>query len=260
MQEWQHRFVANTPESLSGVQVRDQLRTPEFLDGVPSNSVDQQLSVQESSLIHDRSRFILSAINRGGGLIILENPGSSMTWLDDHMVAWVHSEAPYAAHAHACQFDVNWAKMWCFVSNRPKISILARSCTHGPKAHMSIVGQRLPDGTLMSRLTAEYPPSLATALATLVSQFTSCRGKFLTLPQWRSMLPVRVQWPQLTSRVEDGGGLPSTALHVGSTQGSNFDQLRAAWFQRLCNSKDCLKIFAHLQKGSRDPPLTEAER
>ena len=137
------------------------VRTPEFLDGVPSNSVARQLSVQESSLIHGRSRFILSAINRGGGLIILENPGSSMTWLDDHMVAWVHSEAPYAAHAHACQFDVDRAKVWCFVSNRSEISMLARSCTHGPKAHMSIVGQRLPDGAFCpdpdSRLSTHHP-------------------------------------------------------------------------------------------------------
>ena len=33
---------------------------------------------------------------------------------------------------------------------------------------MCIVGQKLPDGTFTSRLTAEYPPSLAAALATLV--------------------------------------------------------------------------------------------
>ena len=116
-----------------------------------------------------------------------------------------------------------------------------------------------PDGTFLSRLTAEYPPLLAASLATMVNQFTSCHGQFLTLSQWRSMLPVRVQWPLLQSRVEDGGGLPSTALHVGSTGGSIFDQLRKSWFQRLCDSKACLKIFAHLQKGSRDPPLNESE-
>ena len=235
------------------------VRTPESLDGVPSNSIAQQLSVQESSLIHDRSRFILPAINRGGGLSILENPGSSMTWLDDQMVSWVHSEAPFAAHARACQFDVDCAKVWCFVPNRPEISILARFCPHGPKAHLSIAGQRLPDGTFLSRLTAEYPPLLAALLATLVGQFTSCQRKFLTLSQWRSMLPVHVQWPLLQSRVEDGGGLPSTALHVGSTGGSIFDQLRKSWFQRLCDSRDSLKIFAHLQQGSRDPPLNESE-
>ena len=67
------------------------------------------------------------------------------------------------------------------------------------------------------------------------------------------MLPVRVQWPLLQSRVEDGGGL------CWLEGGSIFDQLRKSWFQRLCDSKDCLKIFAHLQKGSRDPPLNESE-
>ena len=47
-------------------------------------------------LFHDRSRFILSAINRDGGFIILENPGSRMTWLDDQMVSCVHAEALFA--------------------------------------------------------------------------------------------------------------------------------------------------------------------
>ena len=70
--------------------------------------------------MHDRSHVILSAINRGGGLIILENTGSSMTSLDDQMVSWVHADAPFAAHAHACQFGAGWAKVWCFVSNRPE--------------------------------------------------------------------------------------------------------------------------------------------
>ena len=97
------------------------VRPPELLDGVRPNSTAQPLRVQESSLMQD----ILSAINRGGGLIILENTGSSMTWLDDQMVSWVHAEAPFAAHAHACQFGAGWAKVWCFVSNRPE-NLLSR--------------------------------------------------------------------------------------------------------------------------------------
>ena len=40
------------------------VRTPKFLDGVPNNSVHQQLAVQESSIIHDRSRLLLSAVDR----------------------------------------------------------------------------------------------------------------------------------------------------------------------------------------------------
>ena len=63
-----------------GILVRDQSGPLSFWkESHQTPSIAQQLSVQESSLIHDRSRFILSAINRGGGLIILENPGPSMT-------------------------------------------------------------------------------------------------------------------------------------------------------------------------------------
>ena len=40
------------------------VRTPAHLDGVPDNTVDQQLSVQESSIIHDRARLLLSAVDR----------------------------------------------------------------------------------------------------------------------------------------------------------------------------------------------------
>ena len=58
------------------------VRSPSFLDGVPSNSVHQQLAVQESSIIHDRSKLLLSAVDCHNGLIILENPATSMTWLD----------------------------------------------------------------------------------------------------------------------------------------------------------------------------------
>ena len=49
------------------------VRIPEFLDGLPSNTIQQQLAVQESSTIHDRSRTLLSAVDRHAGLVILEN-------------------------------------------------------------------------------------------------------------------------------------------------------------------------------------------
>ena len=84
------------------------VRTPLHLDGLPDNNVQQQLAVQESAIVHDRARHRLSAVARMNGLIILENPSSSMTWLDDLMQRWVHNTAPYAAHASACKFDTNW--------------------------------------------------------------------------------------------------------------------------------------------------------
>ena len=141
------------------------VRTPEFLDGLPSNTIQQQLALQESSTIHDRSRSLLSAVDRHAGLVIMENPSTSMTWDDSLMYDWVHAIAPFAAQACACQFDKDWAKAWMFVANRPTISHLARSCPHPHGTHEQIVGVRLPDGTFKSRITAEYPPQLAQALA-----------------------------------------------------------------------------------------------
>ena len=140
------------------------VRTPEHLDGLPGNSVLQQMAVQESAADHDRARLLLSAVARSNGLVILENPATSMTWLDELMWTW----APSAAQASACRFGANWAKTWCFVSNKPQILSLGLSCTHGPGSHESVVAVKLPDGAFKSRLTAEgwqrpWPPSLSSS-------------------------------------------------------------------------------------------------
>jgi hypothetical protein len=79
-------------------------RTPEYLDGLPSNTIQQQLAVQESAIIHDRARILLSAVDHHAGLVILENPSTSMTWDDKMMYDWVRSIAPFAAQACACMF------------------------------------------------------------------------------------------------------------------------------------------------------------
>ena len=97
------------------------VRTPEYIDGLPSNSPAQQLAVEESAAIHDRFRILLSEVDKRGGLAILENPATSMAWDDDLMSQWVHTVTPFAAQASACQFGRDWAKTWMFVANRPDI-------------------------------------------------------------------------------------------------------------------------------------------
>ena len=235
------------------------VRTPEHLDGLPGNSVLQQLAVQESAAVHDRARLLLSAVARSNGLVILENPATSMTWLDDLMWTLVHTIAPYAAQASACQFGANWAKTWCFVSNKPQIQQVALSCTHGPGTHESVVGVKLPDGTWKSRLTAEYPVALAAALASIVKPFTTANSIMCPLAHWKSQLPLKLDWPRPTHRIEDGGGLPSSApCHVPLSI-SPWPTLRRRWFERLCSTKQCFKVVAHLESGNPAPPLSEAE-
>ena len=129
---------------------------------------DQQLAVQESATIHHRSRLLLSAVDTHGGLILLENPSTSMTWDDPLMYEWVRVIAPYGAQASACKFGKDWAKTWMFVSNRPDVFAVACSCDHPSGQHQSIVGARLPDGS--------YPAQPAT-LALVCGTLCDCCGR-----------------------------------------------------------------------------------
>ena len=109
---------------------------PVPLDFMPSNS-------PQSAAIHDRSRALLTEVDQHGGLV-MENPATSMTFDDPLMVQWIQAVAPFVAQASACQFGKDRAKIWMFVI-------------------------RMADGSFFSRLTAEYPHELASALATLIA-------------------------------------------------------------------------------------------
>ena len=92
-----------------------------------------------------------------------------------------------------------------FVANRPEIFAVARSCPHEFGTHQQISGIRLEDVSFFSRLTAEYPHELATALATVIAPFLSKGNIVLPLDNWKEMLPPKLQWPTSRQRIEDGG-------------------------------------------------------
>ena len=140
-----------------------------------------------------------------------------------------------------------------FVANRAEIFAVAKSCPHAFGVHQQITGVRLADGTFFSRLTAEYPQELADALATVIAPFVTKGNTVLQLDNWRSVSPHKLQWPASTHRIEDGGGLPSTA-HVDPLV-----SLRSRWFKRLSDTKQCLKIVAALLSGCKEPPLSQEE-
>eukprot|EP00435_Cladocopium_sp_Y103_P028775 s1489_g7.t1 len=79
------------------------VQRPEFVDGLPSSSVTQQLAVQETATLHHRARLLLSAIDAHSGLAVLENLSSSVTWGNRLMYKWVQLVAPFAAQACACR-------------------------------------------------------------------------------------------------------------------------------------------------------------
>ena len=145
------------------------------------------------------------------------------------------------------------------MANRPDIFAVAKSCPHGASAHQQIAGVRMADGTFFSRITAEYPPDLAHALASIIAPYVTTSSMVLLLDTWQSALPQTLKWPHLPTRVEDGGGLASTASHMLRPSHDKLAALRSRWFKRLSDTKHCLKITAALTSGCKHPPLTDAD-
>ena len=81
----------------------------------------------------------------------------------------------------------------------------------------------------------------------------------MRLPDWQSLLPPRLPWPELKHRVEDGAGTCSTARPSPASSGDPLRQLRAAWSRRLLSDGLAVRVAAALNSGRREPPLSEAE-
>ena len=126
------------------------------------------------------------------------------------------------------------------------------------------MGVRLPDGTFKSRITAEYPAQLAQALAFIIRPFLTTGNPVLHVADWPTILPKQLSWPDPPGRIEDGGGLPRTALHMIPQRNDKLASLRSRWFKRLSDSRQSLKITVvknHLcQKVSSCPTLTTCLR
>ena len=116
-------------------------------------------------IIHVRCRTLLSLVASRGGLIWMEDPTSSLLWLDLQVLSWCRSHASHMASVAACAHSLPVHKAWTFACNRPAISAVASVCPHPEGFHPPISGVRAPDGSFLTRATANYPPSLARALA-----------------------------------------------------------------------------------------------
>ena len=134
-----------------------------------------------------------------------------------------------------------------------------KSCPHAAGGHQQIAGVRMAAGTFLSRITAEYPADLAHALATIIAPYVTKGSIELPLDTWQDALPKTLKWPQLPTRMEDGGGLTSTASHMQRPTHDKLAALRSRWFRRLSDTKHCLKITAALTSGCKEPPLTDSD-
>ena len=235
------------------------LRTPQEPDGCLSNNWSQAIRAQNSALLHDRCHELLSRIAAAGGCVVFEQPPSSMAYRNQNVQRWLKATTPFVIQVAACEHELDVAKHWMFSSNRPGILELASTCCHPPGSHKPIWGKRASDGSFLSRLTAQYPKSLADTMAKFLSACTTCQNRSLQLADWRSALPKDPVWPQPASRVEDGAGTQSSAFWITPQSSDDFKGLRRQWTNRLCQDRLCLRIADSLSRGVDQPPVAPHE-
>ena len=235
------------------------IRTISHPRGKDRLSPPQATELATSSLIHVRCRELLALVAARGGLIWLENPTSSLLWLDSQVMAWCRTHTPFASTVAACAHSVPAHKSWTFTCNHDSISSVASTCTHPLGFHPALSGKRSSDGTFLTRQTAQYPSSLASLLASVASPFVDKGQAGHSVRGWTSLLPTTPCWPPPSGRVEDGAGLCSSATPFPPTQSDVLGGLRKAWCKRLLDSGLHQKIASRLLSGSKTSPLSEAE-
>ena len=234
------------------------VRTPEFPTGIPSPSAAQQAELDLSAQLHERTRHFLALVSAHGGLIILENPSSSILWLDPAVRSWLAVHAPYCVHVAACQYGLPLPKAWAFWSNFSVLSPVACKCSHPPGFHPSFAGRRSSDGSFATRQTACYPDKLAAAIAAAMAPFLSVRTSTVPFANWSSLLPPEFIWPMQPARIEDGAGTCSSAFWGTPREPDILKPLRSSWLGRLQSPGLLSGILTHLVSPSKEPPLSDA--
>ena len=203
------------------------LRTPEFMQGVPGLSDEELLCVSQSTEIHARSCRVIRCTREAAGESGLEQPPSSMAWLEEDNVTLLRELCARCSHVAACEHGVNYYKSWAFCASFASIRALACTCRHPPGTRKSIAG--LKQGNIhVSALTAEYPDSLAAALAAILQPFCARTGtRRASISDFSNLLcePIIHRRPPVCN----GAGFNSTADHTNPKASSPFQDLIQHW-------------------------------
>ena len=210
------------------------LRSKDFLDGLPSLSPHQQRQVQESKEIHRRSDLMCIAVFQQGGFAGKEQPLNSLAWKEPSSQQFVEQCSCYFVATPACKWGLDISKHWALAATSDSISSLAGQCSH--QNHMDFRGKRLPDGSYVSALTAEYPSALASAIINIISPWVSQSSLMnQDLSTWRTLLsknPI-TRGPRIT----DGAGGNSSAIWTIPASKDFFKSLRQTWIKRILQNK-----------------------
>ena len=158
----------------------------------------------------------------------------SLAWCETLHQQFLSQCSCFSVATPACKWGLDWYKTWAIAATSDRIQSLAGHCTHCN--HFDIRGKRLPDGPVISALTAEYPSKLASAIIEIirarVSQSSSSFNQDLT--QWKTLLTKRPisRGPRIT----DGAGNNSSANWTIPMSQDIFKEVRKRWVTRILNN------------------------
>ena len=232
------------------------LRSKDFLNGLPSLSPSQLNQVAESREIHRRADILCIAVFQQGGFAAKEQPLNSLAWKEPSHQQFASQCSCHFVATPACKWGLDIFKTWAIAATSDRISTLAGHCTHFD--HMDFRGKRLPDGSFVSSITAEYPSAFASAIIETLRPWTSQSSIInFDIDQWRNLLAKKpiTRGPHIT----DGAGDSSSANWTIPSSDDHFQTLRQRWIKRILQAKFHHRFVAASKQHSADPFITEEE-
>ena len=147
------------------------LRSLHHLDGLPGITPQQLQQVQESQETHRRSSILCTAVFQQGGFAGSKQPINSFARQEPFHQQFL-SQCSFLLCCYTClQMGTRLVQDMAVAATSDKIQTLAGHCTH--EDHFNFRGKRLPDGTFISSLSAEYPSTLAAAIINVIKPCVS---------------------------------------------------------------------------------------
>ena len=142
----------------------------------------------------------------------------------------------------ACEYGANWQKSCLLACSYTSMSSLGTVCNHPKNSHEIIAGQT-EDGSFRSRKRAEYPTSMCSAIATLISPLCQSHPTILDLATTTALIPKK-GLNDFPSSYEDGGGLSSQPdwSRPYRQESDVSHSLRKSWMDRIF-SQNCTINF-----------------
>ena len=105
----------------------------------------------------------------------------------------------------SCEYGLDIYTNWLFASSFTELTALAKQCSHAANSHQSIAGVRNSDGSFLSKQSAEYPPLLASAMASILAPLISTGNELYSISEALSQVRIKENTEPPFAH-EDGGG------------------------------------------------------